>query len=199
MIQNISFKSAILVRGRQDQIKKITDRMWDESIETVDTPRIEVFNLDIPEKELTSAAEATFKMHIGGVNQFQLPIQSFPFSVVQLQQGVNDSDSIYMLATDDDAAAVDVFENFRESVVKSLKANETAISSTRDRLERDKLIDINIILRENFEKAKGASALLLETYNHTLTDAGKMLSAIGRKCFNFQTLEFLKNRNLQIK
>lgn len=191
-MNNISFTSAILVRGSKKQINQIEDRLYDQSIGTAQRNWICAAKGSIPSPEHSDTIEATKQMNVTGLCEINLPKEAFPVSVRELKKGTTDVDSLYLIATNESAISLDNLEKYESEHLRNLQAGRLEFSKTHDKNLINELIDKLATLEKNCRVMGERFARLIELHSHTLIDANSVIKAIKENQFDFQDLKVLR-------
>lgn len=190
-VSNISFKSAILIRGPKRQVLEIENAIQDRSLGIVESPRIEMPTVSFPGMEYISPDIATDDMHSDGVKEVGLPKERFPFCMKKLGP---DSDSVYFFATGKQARALDEIEEERINVIRGLIKNHKAKIEAEDSWKKSLLDELNVDLKALMQKYKNVRKQLEQIYvgyQHSLFDSEIILSAIKMGNFDFEKLSVI--------
>lgn len=201
MIRNISFTSAMVVKGLPKEIRGIDMRMNREAWTIEQNDFLTHTNPNWPSSQHISGFNLSEDLYYANVTgeypssnlEIGLPKEKFAYGMTKIKDGATASDSVYLFVTGNDAKLLDRINISREIEERKLNRLKVQLAKIRDKTS------INTILDEinNLELHCGQLTAVFEKFiaKHSVAvpiEAKKVLRAISKKHFGFEELSLVK-------
>lgn len=163
------------------------------SVGVSNVPEINLYGSVNP-KEFVSPAIATIKMHNEGVEDVGLPSKNFTFSLRKLREDSKTGDCFVYMSTGAEADAHDIFESILIRLGAKIKAMETTLKNTNNRVLRDSALEsIDALTIERRDVQKQLKQFIVGGQNK-IVSATDIIVAIRDRCFDFKELKLLMKK-----
>lgn len=197
-VNNVSFKSARLIKGPASQLQYIESLVQKKSIRTINKafitksgvkrfPDSEFVKNDVIKDEFAAFEKtgeySSKELSIG------FPIKNFDFDVTKIKEGGNGTDSVYLFTTKEKAAEIGECKNKVDMVKSQIEMYKRTLSETQDRTKHNKLVEtLGRFMEDRTTFTQKLKAMIDEYSNMPAVNAENILKAIKEKRFDFSTL-----------
>lgn len=199
-VKNISFTSAMVIKGAPKQVRGIDLRMNREAWTVEQRNEITHINPTWPMSQHISRFDfendiyyaAARKEYPTGNIEIGLPRGKFAYCMVKIKDGPTDADSVYLFATGQEAKLLERINIAKDTAAMKLDSLRAQLSKARNQQKQNDLLESLKTYGQGYRDLSMLFEKFMGRYRNEIPiSARQVLSAISKKSFNFETLSFV--------